>query len=91
MKLCAIRKPAVWHRDELHSASLTDYLDESHDNLECSYRNDSGSNDGSDISVDDHTPVNNSDNLQNQHSRSGPNVPDPIDDGGSGDAVTCPT
>ena len=35
--LCAIRKPAVWHRDELHSASLKDHLDESRDILECSY------------------------------------------------------
>ena len=29
--LCAIRKPVVWHRDELHSASLKDHLDESCD------------------------------------------------------------
>ena len=64
--LCAIRKPAVWHRG------------------------DSGSNDGSDISVDDQRPATNSDHLQSQHSRSGPNVHEPVDGGGSGD-VTHPT
>ena len=88
--LCAIRKPVVWHRDELHSASLKDHLDESRDISECSYRGDSGSNDGSDISVDDQRPATNSDHLQSQHSRRGPNVHEPVDDGGSGD-VTRPT
>ena len=88
--LYAIRKPVVWHRDELCSASSMDHLDESHDNLECSYQDDSRSNDGSDISVDDQRPANNSDNLQSQHLRSFPNVLDPVDDSGSGD-VTCPT
>ena len=89
-ELCTIRKPAVWHQDELRSASLTDRLDEAHDNLECSYQDDSGSNDDSGTSVDDQRPGNNSDNLRSQQLRSGPNVLDPVDDGGSGD-VTRPT
>ena len=62
--LCAIRKPAVWHRDELHCASLKDHLDESRDISECSYQGDSLSNDDSDISVDDLRPATNSDHLQ---------------------------
>ena len=88
--LCIIRKPAVWHRDELHSASLKDHLDESRDILECSYRGESRSNDGSDISVDDRRPATNSDYLQSQHSRSSSNVHEPVDGVGSGD-VTHPT
>ena len=32
--LCTIRKLAVWHSDELLSASLKDHLDESHNNLD---------------------------------------------------------
>ena len=55
--LCAIRKPVAWHRDEAPSASLKDYLDESHDNLEHSRRDDfKRSNEDSVMSVDDERP-----------------------------------
>ena len=63
MDLCTIRRPVVWHRDELRSASLMDHPYESHDNSECSYQDDSGSNDA-DISVDDERSGNNSDSVQ---------------------------
>ena len=46
-------------------------------------------NDDSGISIDDQWPANHSDNLQSQHSRSGPIVLDPVDNGGNGD-VTRP-
>ena len=61
--LCTIKKPAVWHRDELRSASLKDRLDESRDILKYSYRGDSGPYDDPDISVDDERPGNNSESL----------------------------
>ena len=85
--LCNIRKPAVWHRDEFRSASLSNHLDESRDIFMCLYQGDSGSNVGTNISVDDGRPGNNSESLQSQHLRSGPNVLDQVDDGGSGDVI----
>ena len=51
-ELCTIRRPAVWHRDELQSASPMDHSDDSDDTMEWSSQDDTGSNDGSDISVD---------------------------------------
>ena len=79
--LCVIRKPVAWHRDEAPSGSLKDHLDESHDNLEHSRRDDSKrSNEDSVVSVDDERSPNDSESLQSQHSQS--NI-DPVDDDGS--------
>ena len=55
--------------------------------MECSDGDSERSNDDFDISVDDERPTNDSDRLQSQHSRSGLNVFDIVDDGGD---VTCP-
>ena len=59
--LCTIRMPVAWHRDEAPFASLKDHLDESHDNLEHSCRDDSKrSNEDFVMSVDDERPPDNS-------------------------------
>ena len=54
--------------------------------MECSDGDSERPNDDLDISVDDERPTNDSDRLQSQHSRSGLNVLDIVDDGGD---VTC--
>ena len=50
--------------------------------MECFDGDSERSNDEFDISVDDERPTNDSDRLQSQHSRSGLNVLDIVDDGG---------
>lgn len=66
-----------------------DSSDDIDDKLAPSYYSDDSetSNDDSEICVNDEEPANDSDSLQSQHSRSGPNVLDPVDDGRGGDGT----